>query len=464
MKSYIEAGMNDYGVGELLPDYVETETLIAPDHIFLFDFVNYDISGTELLFNEYLSCLDDGGGADTDLLLQVISGIQKSHPYFRAYPSNSSRILNRIMAGYITMRFGEKSIEERTALFEKACTKRYAPYADAAYNFENPIIPDKGHPLSTLKNLQKRLKRWLFIVLDDTNPELREYSTERRSMLYNYFYGDNNTITIKTEIRPTISRRMNRASIQYVFDDIKDYEAYEADKAYKEDKAFEVRSLEDLDGLVEAGGLDEKKETERPSEKLLREAYAGLDLLMDFTPEGSLPKSVKKMLDGVGETKEEKAVKKKQGRDTDEKDTEESTIIVHVMEDLGSLLDFEVYGMINAGAKIRRCRNCGRYFVPAREKDEYCSRPIQATQATQATGKTCYDRGLFPVFEDQKELEAYLNAKYEGESNRRDALVRRGTMTREFLLAWREEAKHRKKLAIKGEFDPYEYCEWLKSS
>ena len=243
--------------------------------------------------------------------------------------------------------------------FSRICVSRYSPYTDFDTIYPQRIEVGDRHVLSRLLDLQKRLKRWLFMALDDTNPDLRKYSTERRSMLYGYLYGGNSILTIKTEIRPAMSKRMQRASLQYEMDSL------------------------DTDEDAEKGRTSEKSSSE-----LLAEAYESIDMLMDFTPEGRLPKSMKKMLEGVGESREEtekkKEIMEKSGIEIKEERRvpEEMGMIVHIVDGLSDLLDFEVYGMI-----IRRCGNCGEFFVPKGRNDRFCDRKVPGTD------KTCYDKG-----------------------------------------------------------------------
>ena len=436
MKRYIEIGLgsNDENQIDWTPVCVEMEKVISADHMFLLDFISYDFSDAEKMLGKYLSCCDDDTEPDRGLLKKAIAEIQSSHPYFSSVPSNAAWLLNRIIAGYILQRKDLK-VQEMRRMFSQVCVDDYSPYTVINQMFNEYINPEGGYILGYIMSLQKRLKRWLFMVIDDTNPDLAKYSIERRSMLYGYFYGGNNILTIKTEIRPTMSDRMRNASIQYDFDDL-DPEEETGEKTKK-------------------GKKGQKSKPDKSAAELLSEAYSELDLLMDFTPGAGLPKSVKLMLDGVGLTKKEQEAMKSQGRDTGSKEPEKSGEIVYIMDDFPDLLDFEVYGMINAGSKIRRCKNCGRFFVPVREKDEFCNRPISGTD------ETCYDRGLRHVFKDKTELKKFLDDEYNKASKRHDSAVSRGTETREFMLAWRKEALRRKKLVLEGAIDPYEYKAWL---
>ena len=436
MKRYIEIGLDPNDENQLFwtPISVGMEKVISADHIFLFDFISYDFSDAENMLGKYLLCRDDDIEPDRGLLKKVISEIQSSHPYFSAVPSNAAWLLNRIIAGYILQR-KDMNVPEMRRMFSRVCVADYSPFTVTDEMFNEHINPENGHVLGYIMSLQKRLKRWLFMVIDDTNPDLAKYSVERRAMLYSYFYGGSNILTIKTEIRPALSDRMSRASIQYEFDDL------DPD--------------EDTDTKSKKGKRGQEGRTEKSAADLLGEAYSDLDRLMDFTPEADLPKSVKLMLDGVGLTKAEQEAMKAQGRDIGSKESEESGEIVYIMDDFPDLLDFEVYGMINAGSKIRRCKNCGRFFVPVREKDEFCNRPIPGT------GKTCYDKGLRHVFESLTELKKFLDDEYNKASKRHDSAVSRGTETREFMLAWRKDALRRKKLVLEGAIDPYEYKAWL---
>ena len=450
-ESYIQIGMADYGDETWAPDYVETEKLIARDHGFLFDFLDYDFTEVERIFHQYLSCLDDGSEPDTELLLRVISGLQKAHPYFRECQSNASWVINRIMAGYIMQRFKDAGTEAQRTLFNKVSIKRHSVYADAAHIFEYPVRPDEGHILSPLTGIQKDIRRWVFMVIDDTNPELAQCSIERRAALYGYLFGSTDSgFSIKTEIRPMTNKQMKEMEAHYEFKRLNDAAAEKLAGRTEGTMEFDDDEDEADDELwddipngsrIKPPNKNSKMIAEIVSAKRDRTLYEpardDMDALMELYPKGKLPTSIERMLGAtIGIT--------------------DSGRIVHIIESFPALLEFEVHGMVNAGTHVIRCWNCGRYFVPKKDKDAFCDRPVEGTD------KNCYAMGLEYGFGDAKELKKFLSREYHDAYNAHQQKVRRGTMSEEdFKGWWVPEAKGKRPLVMNGRLTIKEYVEWL---
>ena len=448
-ESYIQIGMADFGNETWAPDYVETEKLIARDHGFLFDFLDYDFTEAERIFHQYLSCLDDDSEPDTDQMLRVISGLRKSHPYFRECSSNASWFINRVVAGHILQRFKDAEPGVQKALFNRVSIKRHSVYADADHIFEYPIKPDKNHILSPLIDIQKDIRRWVFMVIDDTNPELAQCSIERRAALYGYLYGNAECgLTIRTEIRPVTSRQMKVMEARYEFkrlddDDVDEMTARFEDRGDDEAGEADDELLEDIPSGGGAKPSDDNSKmiagivSAKKDRTLYERARDDADALMELYPKGKLPTSIERMLRATMGIKDS-------GR------------IVHIMDSFSDLLDFEVHGMVNAGIRIARCRNCGRYFVPKKERDAFCDRPVDGTD------KNCYAMGLEYGFGDEKELKKFLSREYHDAYNAHQQKVRRGTMSEEdFKGWWVPEAKRKRPLVMDGKLAIKEYVEWL---
>lgn len=126
----------------------------------------------------------------------------------------------------------------------------------------------------------------------------------------------------------------------------------------------------------------------------------------------------------------------------------------YLIDNLGQILYLEIMSMIQSGTMIRKCRNCGKYFVVNNRKIAYCNRNY-------ADGKTCSAVGSIKTFqkklEKEKELELY-NRAYKTHYARR----KKGTMTQDEFEVWCTHAKEKLEEVRTGKLDISIYQEWLK--
>ena len=121
-----------------------------------------------------------------------------------------------------------------------------------------------------------------------------------------------------------------------------------------------------------------------------------------------------------------------------------------------ALMRFEMMKMISLGVPIRKCANCGRYFIlDGRSDIEYCSRPL-----ADQPGKTCQDVGALNKYMDKVHADP-IRKEFHKAYKRNHSRVRVGTMTQAEFLEWSDEAREKRDQCIAGGMSKDEFMEWV---
>ncbi len=124
------------------------------------------------------------------------------------------------------------------------------------------------------------------------------------------------------------------------------------------------------------------------------------------------------------------------------------------INNLQQLLYLETMYMIQAGTMIRKCRNCGKYFVVKNRKVAYCDRINNSGICCSAVGsKQTFQRKL----ESEEELKMY-NRAYKTHHAR----LRNKKMSQSEFEIWTREAKENLKKVRMGKLELAAFKEWLK--
>lgn len=123
--------------------------------------------------------------------------------------------------------------------------------------------------------------------------------------------------------------------------------------------------------------------------------------------------------------------------------------------DIRELLFLEILHMIECRTQIKRCNNCGLYFVVTNRNQLYCDRP------TSDAKQTCAEVGPMRAFSRKKESEPALK-KYTKAYNTHRMRVKNKIMTQDDFEAWHKEAKEKLEKVRAGKLDEDEYAKWLK--
>lgn len=125
------------------------------------------------------------------------------------------------------------------------------------------------------------------------------------------------------------------------------------------------------------------------------------------------------------------------------------------VDNLKQLLHLEVLFMINANIMIKKCKNCGKYFIVNDRKKSYCDRVYKS-------GKSCSSIGPRRSFQKKMEDDPALTL-YNRAYKTHHARVRNKKMSMENFSSWSKEAKERLEKVRNGELDIDIFQKWLKN-
>jgi len=112
--------------------------------------------------------------------------------------------------------------------------------------------------------------------------------------------------------------------------------------------------------------------------------------------------------------------------------------------------------MTQADMRIKRCKNCGRYFIVDKGNVEYCDR-IAAGET-----KPCNEIGKVRTYEQKIAKGGSAMALYRKAYKTHFARIRTGAMTKEQFDVWKDEATVKRLLVESGDMSLDEYAVWLK--
>ena len=439
---YLQIGIDETTFqGDVFPMVYPMDALIPDTHEHLFRFMDYDLYSLEETLKEYLSCLEtDNSSRDRLLLRSVIKSLREMHPFFMLCSENIQSFLNTAFADYIRHHFPEQDAAAHREMFSRVAIKHFSMDKDSDEVFpeSGESAPDRDRRiLENLFDLQDRIRRLVFITLDDTNENLAALPTSRRTALYSLAYSPYSLAHITADFAIAPSKKMSAKILEMDFEDLDELEEKEQKKAAKNQR--------------------DKEDNKSALEKLQR----SLDELY-WNPSASISPALREAL--LATT-----------------DVVDPTEITYDILSLSDLLDFEVYRMITAETHIRRCAKCHKYFVPGKREQTICtgcSGTGQDTKATEDQPKavptaTASAASAFspapkkPSSRVQKRTKTPLSkspsyGSYRTRYKTLSARVKAGTFTAEDLEKWRQIAVAKLQLVIDGKLDAAEYDDWLK--
>lgn len=126
--------------------------------------------------------------------------------------------------------------------------------------------------------------------------------------------------------------------------------------------------------------------------------------------------------------------------------------------DMFELINFHVCECIRQNIKMRRCKNCGRYFaLTGHAGTDYCDRPFGPN------GRSCRMVGASKVWAERKKSDDVFSA-YRREYKKRFAHIAAGKCTQEQFWQWAAEARKEKLKCSAGIITMEAYLDWLKNS
>jgi hypothetical protein len=128
---------------------------------------------------------------------------------------------------------------------------------------------------------------------------------------------------------------------------------------------------------------------------------------------------------------------------------------LYEIDTIGDLCRFELVKMIEHDIFIKKCMNCGYFFIPRGRADaEYCNRYYKDT------GRRCNEIGAMIRYEKNVAENPILNA-HKKAYRRLNSRVRNKKMTQSEFLKWSEEAAKKRDLCLAGELEFDEFVAWL---
>ena len=122
------------------------------------------------------------------------------------------------------------------------------------------------------------------------------------------------------------------------------------------------------------------------------------------------------------------------------------------------LIDYHVRECIRQEVRLRRCKNCGRWFaIMGRSTAEYCDRPVDER------GRTCKDVGAIALWTKNKKTDTLFN-DYRREYKKRFARTKVGKYDTATLYAWGEQARAKVEECRAEKITADEFHEWLENS
>ena len=121
-----------------------------------------------------------------------------------------------------------------------------------------------------------------------------------------------------------------------------------------------------------------------------------------------------------------------------------------------ALMRFELMKVITQEVFIKKCANCGRYFIlDGRTDVEYCSRPL-----TDQPEKVCKDIGALHKYMDKVNADP-IRKEYHKAYKRNHSRLRVGSITQSEFLEWSDEAQQKRDQCLAGEIDKEKFFEWI---
>ncbi len=391
-KIFLEIG-SEWEYGQPDPVTVRKERLIPDTHEPLFNFLDADFSRLALYAMNYLESAAKDQPADQKIHQRLTDELYSIHPYFSLCPSNAENYLNKVFARYLGEALSKQGEDEIRAAIKKVQTITHHDGVDPDHWFESYNYVDANDTIfSDLEDLQRNIGYWIFLVLDQSAPDLAKLNANQRSSIYNLIFGSRYT--------PLLDLKVNMG--------------YYASKALGQRSAV-------LDFTEDAWTT----------------LFSDIDALR-LNPSMQTPDSLSEVIEAA---------------ETISEDYEYHTYEIGSLEDL---LKYEVYEMSKEDIKVKRCKNCNRYFVLEKGNLEYCDR-IAAGET-----KPCSEIGKDRTYQAKITGGNSPMALYRKAYKTHFARIRTGLMTKEQFEDWKAEALIKRSQAESGVIDTQDYAAWLK--
>lgn len=399
-------------------------------HESLFQYVEKDLSPMAIYLENYINKkmdivtfeLKDGDGSYYDLV-NLNSFFAEAHPY---YENKGHIVLLRAVCEYLYALvieqtynendFSTSAIYSREWFYEivehlmpfllegdsRVLDDFYKEYEDLVinknWNNDSPLLFYKTKCFYSEINKQNTVKKWLFWVLDISAPLINELTTSQRILLYGNIFN-----SLKTEPELEVSTYMS------------------FNNPHLANPASYLR--------------DEKMNEENYSFTLAHDLSNYHRDSVDIHPT-----ALQELVNDIEEIKNCNL---------------EGIYIEYEIGDLYQLLFLEITHMAEANVKIKKCKNCGIYFVVTNQNAEYCTRIMEGET------KPCSMIGSKRTFEKKLKSDIPLQI-YNRAYKTHFARVRNGIMSKSDFNLWCITAKENLKNTREGKMPVNDFEKWLK--
>lgn len=399
-------------------------------HSSLFEYIYKDLSIVSDLFMEYIKCKLDietldiiDGLPDDKILKQLDKTLKAVHPYFQyAYKNAGIDVIGTYFNDLLLYRcYGQRTLRPETASSEKWYHERLTtllkPFLEEGKEY--PMFFYNSYKQSIGDNIyygDKDPKEYESFVLGGTSSEPCAFSSEilTQKVIRNALYftldimaQDLNSLT--TSQRVWLFKNIHYSQFDTVNMSVKGHLLFSEDSPIFIGDYNDIFSkLASLEGKnIENGKISQEEK------EALRAA--------------------------VNLAKKQKNIQKYQA---------------YEVTSLEQLLSIEIMAMIQNETMIRRCRNCGKYFVITNRNTAYCDRIDESGKRCSAVGPS---RSFRKKMEEDEALKIYTRAY-----KTHFARVKKGTMGKAAFTEWCKEAKGKLEHVRSGLLDMAAFQEWLK--
>ena len=395
----------------------------------LFHFVDTDLSKFMELFLTYfdsrinrttLECKE----TETDLMEQLYTTFTVLHPFFQSDEHTSSlpyllaNTLNQVVEkAELTKEHYMGLLSHLTGPALNSCCKRagrLSPYYDSALFaqrfYEEYRQRDKASihnkwrkdGIGGIVSLQKYIRSYLYWILDSTAARFDALTQEQRLRLFSSVFGSSNAWQ-PFAIRDVLCPGMPNS-----------------------------HTVADIDSVVDETQRMAAEEIERSQyAKVLEELVSDSELLSEDIADWLAAKV-----------------------DNAIHDDTTSWFRAYEIASFSDYLLLQVSLLTEKKVIIKRCKNCGRYFIPEKISIDYCHRILPGET------QSCYEIGPKRVF--NKLLAADLPRNlYSKAYKKYQARLRRKVITEDEFNTWREDAKEYLNNVQHGLISMEEYTEWM---
>ena len=124
---------------------------------------------------------------------------------------------------------------------------------------------------------------------------------------------------------------------------------------------------------------------------------------------------------------------------------------------VADMISFSLQTCVERSITVRRCKNCGRYFVVTGNiTQDYCTRLMEGSE------KTCRQMGAVVQYQS-RQMKNPAAREFTRSYKAHNARVRYGTMSKAEFTAWSKTAREKRDACVAGKLSLEDFVAWLDS-